>query len=94
MLKKYCFICGCYFETNNARAKYCSIECKKEGRRRYLEKWKKENPDYMKEWAAAHPDYTKEWTESTPDIIQKRQERGAQGLQRKSSGLQNDDLRE
>ena len=66
MLKKYCFICGCYFETNNARAKYCSIECKKEGRRRYLEKWKKENPDYMKEWAAAHPDYTKEWTEKHP----------------------------
>ena len=66
MLKKYCFICGCYFETNNARAKYCSIECKKEGRRRYLEKWKKENPDYMKEWAAAHPDYKKDWTEKHP----------------------------
>ena len=66
MLTKYCIICGKAFYTENHRAKYCSDECKKEGRKRARQKWEAKNPDYMKKWNEEHPDYKKEWTQEHP----------------------------
>jgi len=66
MLTKVCPICGTEFKTDNYRAKYCSDECKKQGRRLTSAKWRESHPDYIKDWMDKHPDYQKEWYDKHP----------------------------
>lgn len=42
-----CSICGKEFETDKKHIKYCSLECKEQGRRNSRRKWSESHPDYM-----------------------------------------------
>ena len=66
MITKECPICGNAFTTNNYRAKYCSPDCKKQGRLITREKWFNNHPDYMKDWRESHPDYSRNWKATHP----------------------------
>lgn len=47
MIEK-CRYCGISFETDNVRIKYCSSECRAEGKRLKDKEWKLNNPDRHK----------------------------------------------
>lgn len=72
MLTKNCIVCGKAFTTDNYRSKYCSDECKKEGRKRTRQKWLDSNPDYMSKWRASHPNYGRNWRATHPNYERDR----------------------
>ena len=56
-IQAICHICGAEYWKTNGKSKYCSVECKREGRARTLANWRTAHPTYMTDWLAAHPNY-------------------------------------
>lgn len=82
---KKCEICGNKFTAYSARSKYCSDNCKKIARERYLAKWHEEHKNYMQEWHAQNPDYAAKWYREHKHYgrDRSRKKRGTQELKRK-----------
>jgi len=41
-----CTVCGTYFTSKSAKAKYCSLECRDQGQRAVRSAWLEKNPTY------------------------------------------------
>ena len=48
MLK--CLICGRLFQTESKNARYCSLSCAAEGRKRQRKTWEDKNPNYYRDY--------------------------------------------
>lgn len=87
MLKK-CYICGEGFEPDkwHPYQKLCSrLVCKKEWKKQYGSKWRKQNPGYFsggwrdnkeacRKWRRENPDYYKEYRKNHPELKKRNAE--------------------
>ena len=69
MIQKQCQICGKTFNADRG-AKYCSIECSKEGEKLRRIEWLKKNPEYLDKKRQWNRDYR---TRKSDDKIERNQ---------------------